>query len=215
MSSVLRNLSKHSRSLSAASRSPLISAPAPRATRAFHSPFAVLASSESPLTRAPSPTSTARGLYEKNIEHPSEPFTSGAGHRTYVVSSPDPANTPYEVPSGAYPTSAPYENYTRTEAPVPPNAQYASTAPGLAHPITGKVPRNDAGVGESAAIRYREAPGEMHARGGSYGGQGVVDAAGTRQGPDGELPDVNASPLHENAPRFSQGGVDNAWKERK
>ena len=177
MSSVLRNLSKHTRSLSAASRSPLTSAQAPRATRAFHSPFAVLSSSESPLTRAPSPTSATRGLYEKNIEYSSEPFMSAAGHRTYVVSSPDPANTPYEVPSGAYPTSAPYENYTRTESPVPPNAQYASTAPGLAHPITNKVPRNDAGVGE--------------------------------------LPDVNDSPLHENAPRFSQGGVDNAWKERK
>ena len=145
--------------------------------RSFHSPFAMLSKRESPLTVPPASTSSAGGLYEKNIEYSSEPFMSAAGHRTYVVSSPDPANTPYEVPSGAYPTSAPYENYTRTESPVPPNAQYASTAPGLAHPITNKVPRNDAGVGE--------------------------------------LPDVNDSPLHENAPRFSQGGVDNAWKERK
>ncbi len=215
MSSVFRAVSKHARSLSATSRvASTSSAQAPHGSRAFHSPFAVLSSRESPLTAPPTPMSTA-GIYEKNIEYPAEPFVSASGHRTYVVSTPDPANTPYEVPYGAFPTSAPYENYARTEGPVPHGAQFASTSTGFAHPLTAKVPRNDSGVGESAAIRYREAPGEMHARGGSYGGQGLSDPAGTRKGPEGELPDVNASPIHENASKFSKAGVDGAWKLRK
>ncbi|KAI1797233.1 hypothetical protein LXA43DRAFT_969231 [Ganoderma leucocontextum] len=204
MSSALRTLSKHARSLSA-----------PSHARAFHSPFAMLTKSESPLTKTPAPTSTAAGIYERNIQYDAEPFVSGAGHRTYVVSTPDPANTPYEVPSGAYPTSAPYQNYTRTEAPVPSGAQFASTSTGFAHPLTNRVPRNESGVRESAAIRFRDAPGEMHARGGSYGGKGLADPAGTQKGPGGELPDVNLPPLFENAERFSKAGVDNAWKERK
>ncbi|KAI0749421.1 hypothetical protein C8Q80DRAFT_1161969 [Daedaleopsis nitida] len=208
MSSVLRTVSKHTRAISAASR---VAGP----SRAFHSPFAVLSSSQSPLTTPPASTSSAGGIYEKHIEHSAEPFTSGSGQRTYVVSTPDPADTPYAVPSGAFPTSAPYQTYPRTENPVPHGAQFASTSTGFAHPLTFRVPRNDAGVGESASVRYRDAPGEMHARGGSYGGQGLADAAGTRKGPDGELPDVNASPIHENAEKFSKLGVDNAWKERK
>ena len=139
MSSVLRNLSKHTRSLSAASRSP-VAGP----SRAFHSPFAVLSSAQSPLTMPPAPTpapSSAAGIYEKNIAYPAEPFVSGFGTRTYVVSQPDPANTPYEVPSGAYPTSAPYQPYARTEAPTPPNARFASTSTGFAHPLADRVPR--------------------------------------------------------------------------
>ena len=214
MSSALRTLSKHTRSLSASSRVALPSARQSQA-RSFHSPFAMLSKRESPLTVPPASTSSAGGLYEKNIQYDSEPFTSGAGHRTYVVSTPDPANTPYEVPSGAYPTSAPYQNYTRTEAPAPSGAQFASTSTGFAHPLTNKVPRNESGVGESASVRYREAQGELHARGGSYGGKGLADPAGTQKGPEGELPDVNPPPLFEHAERFSKAGVDNAWKERK
>ena len=112
MSTALRTLAKHTRALSA-SRAAFTSGQA----RAFHSPFAVL--SASPLTTPPPPTSSTGGIYEKNIEYSAEPFVSGSGTRTYVVSTPDPANTPYEVPSGAYPTSAPYQNYPRTEAPKP------------------------------------------------------------------------------------------------
>ncbi|KAL7279117.1 hypothetical protein PYCCODRAFT_1431457 [Trametes coccinea BRFM310] len=211
MSTVLRALSKHARSVSNASRS----VPTASTSRAFHSPFAVLAGSSSPLTTPPAPSSLAGASYEKQLEYSSDPFAGASGHRTYVVSQPDPANTPYEVPYGAYPTSAPYQNYARTDAPVPEGAQHASTAPGLAHPITQKVPRNEAGVGESAAIRHREAPGEMHARGGSYSGQGMADPAGTQKGNGGELPDVNPPPLFEHAEKFSKAGVDNAWKERK
>ncbi|KAI0368671.1 hypothetical protein BV20DRAFT_969063 [Pilatotrama ljubarskyi] len=208
MSTALRALSKHARALSNASRS------VPSTSRAFHSPFAVLSTSQSPLTTPPAASSSVSSVYEKQADHSPDPFSGSAGHRTYVVSEPDPAHTPYEVPSGAYPTSAPYQNYTRTESPVPEGAQYASTAPGLAHPITQKVPRNEAGVGESAALRHREAPGEMHARGGSYGGQGLPDASSTQKG-QGELPDSNPPPLFEHAEKFSKAGVDHAWKERK
>ncbi|KAI9000598.1 hypothetical protein BD414DRAFT_472178 [Trametes punicea] len=208
MSTALRALSKHVRTLSNASRS------VPSTSRAFHSPFAVLSSSSSPLTNPPAPGSLAGASYEKQADHSPDPVVGTSGHRTYVVSQPDPANTPYEVPYGAYPTSAPYQNFARTEPPAPDGAQWASTAPGLAHPITQNVPRNESGVGESAAIRHREAPGEMHARGGSYGGQGLADPSGTQKG-DGELPDRNPPPLFEHAERFSKAGVDNAWKERK
>ncbi len=142
MSSALRTLSKHSRSLSAPGHVALPSARQCQA-RAFHSPFAMLAKREpSPATKPPAPV--YHGIYEKNIQHDAEPFLSGAGHRTYVVSTPDPANTPYEVPSGAFPTSAPYQNYTRTEAPVRSGAQFASASTGFAHPLTNRVPRTTA-----------------------------------------------------------------------
>ncbi|KAI0649429.1 hypothetical protein C8Q79DRAFT_950502 [Trametes meyenii] len=137
MSTVLRALSKHARTVSSASRS------VPSTSRAFHSPFAVLSTSQSPLTTPPATSSTAGGFYEKQLDYSSDPFISSAGHRTYVVSEPDPANTPYQVPSGAYPTSAPYQNYARTEAIPSEGVQYASTAPGYAHPITQKAQRNE------------------------------------------------------------------------
>lgn len=111
--SALRALSKHTRSLSCTS----MTSPRP-AVRAFHSPFKVLSQSQSqsPLTAPPAPTAN---VYEKQLDHSPDPQVSSAGMRTYVVSEPDPSNTPYEVPSGAYPTSAPYQNYTAAEAPTP------------------------------------------------------------------------------------------------
>lgn len=63
---------------------------------------------------------------------------SHSGTRTYVVSEPDPANTPYEVPSGAFPTSAPYKSYTATEAPQ--NAgKHSSASVELPHPINSNT----------------------------------------------------------------------------
>ncbi|KAG9315291.1 hypothetical protein JVU11DRAFT_4430 [Chiua virens] len=85
---------------------PLFRAPA----RAFHSPFVVLNAS----TRLTSPASTPTSMYEKQDDTSTEPHLSSSGTRTYVVSEPDPSNTPYEVPSGAYPTSSPYVNYGPT-----------------------------------------------------------------------------------------------------
>lgn len=89
-------------------------------TRAFHSPFVVLNATNRLTT--PTPT-TATSIYEKQDDASPEPHVSSSGTRTYVVSEPDPSNNPYEVPSGAYPTSAPYAQ---------PNLKglHSSTTPG-------------------------------------------------------------------------------------
>jgi len=57
-------------------------------------------------------------VYEKQDDSSSEPHLSSSGTRTYVVSEPDPSNTPYQVPSGAYPTSAPFDFGSTTEPGV-------------------------------------------------------------------------------------------------
>ncbi|KAI0833332.1 hypothetical protein BC628DRAFT_1335109 [Trametes gibbosa] len=133
MSSAFRTLAKHARPLSNPTRT------VPRTSRAFHSPFAVLASSQPSLTTPPAAPSS---VYEKQLDPSPDPVVSAAGHRTYVVSAPDPAHTPYEVPSGAYPTSAPYQPYDAPPAPAAPRApraQLASTALRFAHPITQRL----------------------------------------------------------------------------
>lgn len=144
--------------------------------RAFHSPFAVLGTS--PL----SPSSSS--YYEKQVDYSPEPFPSHSGNRTYVVSQPDAADSHYAVPSGAYPTSVPYVNFTPTQPPNTHAAQISSTSSDqLAHPFTTRAaPQHTGGVGESAAVRYASAPGEMGARGGGYGGQALVDTKGTTPG---------------------------------
>jgi len=200
--SAIRQLSKHARSLSRTLPT------RPVAVRAFHSPFKSL--SDSPLTAPPAPTSN---VYEKQLDHSPEPKVSSSGTHTYVVSEPDPTHTPYEVPSGAYPTSAPYQNYTATEAPNPEGAQRASSSPNFAHPITNAAPQNPSGVMESSAIRHSEAPGEMHQKGGSFGGLDLMDSKGTKSG-QGELADRNPPP-DAVAEKYSKLGVDNAWKARK
>lgn len=62
-------------------------------------------------------------------------------------------------------------------------------------------------------MRHAQAPGEMDDRGGSRGGQGLVDKEGTVPGngtgarnppPDGDV-----------AENFSKKGVKDAWKARK
>jgi len=206
--SAFRAIASHSRPLTRT-----INGVSSNAHRAFHSPFAVLSTS-SPLTSPPAPSSNAGPLYEKQHDHSPEPQLNPTGNRTYVVSAPDPSNTPYEVPSGAYPTSAPYQNYTRTEPPE--SRPRASTSPSFAHPtLTQNVPRNDSGVKESAAVRFREAPGELHQKGGSNGGLGLMDAKTTIPG-KGELASRNPAPDRpEVAERFSALGNDKAWKERK
>ncbi|PPQ96236.1 hypothetical protein CVT26_005563 [Gymnopilus dilepis] len=134
-----------------------------RGVRAFHSPFAVLG--RSPLT-----TPTNKDIvnqYEKHYDQPSEPLSTSGGYRTYVVSEPDASYKHYQVPAGAYPTSEPYVNFSATAAPDVTGAQYSSTGSNLlAHEFTTRrVPQNAGGVGESSAVRFRSAPGEMGARG--------------------------------------------------
>ncbi|KAF9237654.1 hypothetical protein BU15DRAFT_63042 [Melanogaster broomeanus] len=161
-------------------------------SRSFHSPFVTHNSSSSPLTTPPSASPITTPVYEKQGDHAPEPLISSSGKRTYVVSEPDPSNTPYEVPSGAYPTSAPYVNFGETAAPNP-DGVYSSTSSSTPHPYTTRnVPQNDAGVGESAAIRNAEAPGEMGRRGGSYGGLGLMDEASTTHS-DGRVGESNTS----------------------
>ncbi|KAG1781606.1 hypothetical protein EV702DRAFT_1072090 [Suillus placidus] len=203
MSNILRVFSKHTRSLSQPSKPRIVSL-----GRLFHSPFVVLNSSLSPAT------SVSASLYEKQHDHSPEPQISSAGTRTYVVSEPDPANTPYAVPSGAYPTTAPYVNFKPTDAPNPEGKHSASGASLPHHYTTRAIPRNADGVGESASVRYGEAPGEMGHRGGSHGGLDLMDESGTQKGA-AELADRNPYPDSDMAPRWSKLGVENAWKERK
>lgn len=213
MSSALRSLSKHSRTLS---RSIAAANTAP--SRAFHSPFAVLSSAQ-PSHAPPPPSQPTSALYEKQAEHTTNPTLSYAGTRTYVVSEPDPrAPSHYGVPHGAYPTTAPYVSYAPTEAPT--TGPRSAASPDLAHPVTTRAaPQNPtgandaAGIQESAAVRFREAPGATAA--GSDGGLGLMDKA-TRKPGEGELASRNPQPDDPAvAEKFSKLGVDNAWKERK
>jgi len=185
--------------------------PAVLRNRAFHSPYAVL--SDSPLT---SPKENAiTSAYEKHYDHPSEPVYH-SGLRTYVVSEPDTHSKHYEVPAGAYPTSAPYINFNATTAPDITGRQYSSTgADLLAHEsTTAAAPHNASGVGESAAVRNASAPGELGMRGGGYGGLGLMDKQGTTSG-TGRLADRNPPPDGSAAEKYSKAGVKEAWKLRK
>ncbi|KAK7690778.1 hypothetical protein QCA50_005878 [Cerrena zonata] len=142
MSSTIRALSKHTRSLSRTLQAPTLSTQ----IRAFHSPFTVLSQSHSQSSSLESPPNPANhtSIYEKQLEHSSDPFLSGSGQRTYVVSQPDPANTPYEVPSGAYPTSAPYQNYAPAEPIRRDPKRASSTSSAFAHPFTTRaVPQKE------------------------------------------------------------------------
>lgn len=206
MQGILRSVNRVARSTS---RLPST----PKNVRPFHTPFAVLGSS--PLTKSPPPTSNVSSMYEKQTDPSPEPTTSHSGTRTYVVSEPDTTSKYYEVPSGAYPTSAPYVNFTSTEAPNTHGAQTSSTsADVLAHPQTRAAPQHEGGVGESAAVRNSAAPGEMGKRGGSSGGLGLMDKEGTVAG-EGELAERNPPPIGDVAEQFSKQGIKDAWKSRK
>ncbi|TFK28156.1 hypothetical protein FA15DRAFT_665639 [Coprinopsis marcescibilis] len=187
------------------------------AVRSFHSPFVVL--DNSPLTSAPSSSSSANvpnvTHYEKAYDSAPDAFASLNGQRTYVVSEPDASYKHYQVPAGAYPTSAPYVQFTATEAPQYNRSELSSTAAELlAHPFTTRAaPQNTSGVGESSAVRHGVAPGAMGRRGGSFGGLGLMDKEGTTPG-TGKLGDRNPQPDGPAATKFSKAGVKDAWKMR-
>ncbi|KIJ43113.1 hypothetical protein M422DRAFT_31035 [Sphaerobolus stellatus SS14] len=125
--------------------------------------------------------------YTKYDEHHPEPRVSNNGTRTYVVSPKETSS--YDVPGGAYPTSDPYVMPHPTAAPE--NANLSSTSPGVAHPnTTSRVPQNPSGIGSSAAVRFRSAPGEMSA--GSDGGLDLMDASTTKG--QNRLADRNSAP---------------------
>lgn len=103
------------KSVSGASR-PVFSAARVAAiqTRAFHSPFAVLAGSKTPAESASKPSAAAQyelaQAYEKqHVDVSAEP-NGLKGARTYVVSDPDPAHAPFGVKSGAYSVSEPFSH---------------------------------------------------------------------------------------------------------
>ncbi|KAF9223442.1 hypothetical protein BS17DRAFT_781869 [Gyrodon lividus] len=175
-------------------------------SRTFHSPFVKLNSSSSHLTSPPSVSSTA---YEKQHDDSPEPLLSSSGTRTYVVSEPDPSNAPYQVPSGAYPTSTPYVNFSETTT-LNPDGIHSSTSSSTPHPYTTRaIPQNEAGVGESVAVRNAQPPGEMGRRVGGYGGLGLMDEASAKPG-DGRPAGSNPSPESDVPQRRSKLGVDQA-----
>ncbi|EIN09798.1 hypothetical protein PUNSTDRAFT_125842 [Punctularia strigosozonata HHB-11173 SS5] len=180
---------------------------APRA-RSIHSAFTVLGNANT--YTAPPPGRPAVSPLEQHGQHNSPLDT------VYVVSRPDPADAPYDVPLGAFPTSAPYAHFTPSEKPdVVLKDGYSSTAATPPHPtLTAAAPQNAAGVGESAAVRHATAPGELHERGGSHGGLGLMDKSGTSAG-QGQLADRNPPPIQDVGEKMGRLGVDNAWKERK
>ncbi|KAI0043247.1 hypothetical protein FA95DRAFT_1609550 [Auriscalpium vulgare] len=166
-------------------------------TRTFYSPFAAL--SPSPSTPGPSPLTTAP-----------EPAPTEPTPTVYVVSEPHPSERPYDVPAGAYPTSAPYAPLAAAPAPDP--AVSASTSSTPAHPVlTRAAPAHDAGVGASAAVRFRSAPGAM---GGGDGGLGLMDQEGTRGG-EGALAERNPPPIQDVGEEIGKMGLREAWKARK
>lgn len=187
-----------------------IAVPSTLHSRAFHSPYTVLG--DSPLTSHPK-ENTISSAYEKHYDHASEPVCH-SGLRTYVVSEPDAHSRHYQVPAGAYPTSAPYVNFNSTSAPDITGRQYSSTSADLlAHETTtAAAPRNASGVGESAAVRNASAPGMLW-RGG-YGGLGLMDRQGTTPG-TGRLADRNPPPDGSAAEKYSKAGIKEAWKLRK
>jgi len=129
------------------------------------------------------------GTYEKELETSSEPFTTYSGTRAYVVNEPDPADSKYEIPTGAYHSTAPYQKLEGVEYEGHGGErgvrEGSSSSSELAHPVTTKrVPRHEGGVGESAAVRFGSSPGEMGQRGGGDGGLGLMDKEGTKEGVD-------------------------------
>ncbi|KAI0321781.1 hypothetical protein OF83DRAFT_1168180 [Amylostereum chailletii] len=73
--------------------------PAPAHARSFYSTFAAL-SDKTPLTHS-------RTTIMSTASTPASEYESARG-KVYVVSETYPAERPYGVPAGAYPTSVPY-----------------------------------------------------------------------------------------------------------
>ena len=138
--------------------------------RSFHSPFVVLNAANH---LSSPPLSAATPIYEKQHDTSPEPHLSSSGTRTYVVSEPDPSDTPYQVPSGAYPASASY----LTDTHIPEGLHSSSTA--SLHSCNARVLHKEAGVGQSAGVRNAAAPGES---GRTAGGIGRADAPSPKPG---------------------------------
>jgi hypothetical protein len=151
-------------------------------------------------------------------QQPQDPSPSSVKpHPTGYVKAESPMKG--GAPPGAYPSSAFYTNYPDAAEPRRPlDSERSSTSSDpFRHPrttSTEKISRNEAGVGESAAVRFREAPGEMGGRGGGDGGLGLMDEAGTRGGEGGR--EGNFAPDDPRVTeRWAKKGLKEAWKERR
>ena len=92
------------------------------------------------------------GTYEKELETSPEPFTTYSGTRSYVVNEPDPADSKYPIPTGAYHSTAPYEKSEGVKYEGHGGEkgvrESSSSSSELAHPVTTKrVPRHEGGDG--------------------------------------------------------------------
>jgi len=190
------------RVLTQAARRPLAMA----GVRTFNSASVVLAPAAAVHDAAVSSFHTL-DHYAKD-DHVYDPVPAGTTH--YVVSEPEHKNTPYDVPSGAFPTSSPYDHFT--SAAKPEHGQPSSTSSSAAHPnTTQRVPTtNDTyPYGSSSAVRHNEAPGQMAK--GSDKGVHLAEGVKVTPGAGGELAGRNVWPSEEQG----KAGLDEAWKMRK
>jgi len=134
----------------------------------------------------------------------SPPSEEPSTHK-YVVSSAPSSETHYGVPSGAFHSSDPLE--PQPEAQPPQRGPHSSTSADYAHSSTSKKASRVAdGVGSSAALRTRDAKGEMSK--GSYGGEEL--SKGTKA-TENKLDDRNTGPTSD----MGRQGINEAWKHRK
>jgi len=184
---LFRSLIKSSRAIKLATplRARFITSSPPTTT-----PKVKVVEGEAPLFKPPSNPNklSARdlteGTYEKELETSSEPFTTHSGTRSYVVNEPDPADSKYEIPTGAYHSTASFEKSeeVKYEGGV---GEGSSTSSETAHPVTTKrVPRLEKGVGASAGVGSGSSPGEIRQKGGGDGGSELMDKEGTKEGVD-------------------------------
>lgn len=125
--------------------------------------------------------------------------------QTYVVAGAPSSESHYGVPAGAYHSSDPLQ--PQPEAPAPERGEHSSTSPDYAHAdTTKKASRAEDGVGSSAALRNRDAKGEMD--GGSYGGEGLSRG---NKASENTLDERNPGPTSEGGKQ----GISEAWKHRK
>ena len=194
---LLRSLTKSSRATKPALIQPVTTLSARFITSSSHSSSPTPASrvkpveGEAPLFKQPSNAGKlsakdlTEGTYEKEVETSPEPITTYSGTRSYVVNEPDPADSKYEIPTGAYHSTASYEKSREVKYEEHRRGEGSSSSSELAHPATTKrVPRHEGGVGESSAVRSGSSPGEMGERGGGGGGLGLMDKEGTEEGVD-------------------------------
>ena len=129
-----------------------------------------VAEGEAPLFKPPSDPNklSARdlteGTYEKELETSSEPFTTHSGTRSYVVNEPDPADSKYEIPTGAYHSTASYEKVEEVryegfggEKGV---REGSSTSSEVAHPVTTKMDKEGTKEGVDGVLESGPSTGK-------------------------------------------------------